>query len=377
MGANAIIATNFMRIAFFHELSEGGARRSVREFGKALKKNHLVDLYFVDSKDIKDASGYFSNVFFFKFKEKEWRGKDWKAKLYKDTVELYNLYILHRKIASIIDSKKYDVAIVQPSRFTQAPFILKFLKTKKIYYCQEPLRMIYDSAVNSLEGIKWPKIYYEKLIRGLRKQIDRDNLMYADKILANSKFSRRNIQKAYRKDAEVCYMGVDTKAFSPLKVSKKVDVLYIGAYDPVDGMGLFEKTLKKTKEPMSVKILAREKKWIRKDTELRDLYNSAKLALCISYNEPFGLIPLEAMACQTPVIALDQGGYKESVKNGKTGFLAKNNPEELAKILKKLLRNDTRLIKLGKAARDDMQSNWQWRDCAKKLEEHAKALTQK
>lgn len=362
-----------MRIAFFHELSDGGARRSVREFGKELKKRHTVDLYFIDSQNSKDSEKYFSNVFYFNFNEKRWRGNDWKTKLYKDTVELYNLLKLHKKIALQIDQRNYDIVVIEPSRFTQAPFILKFLKMKKIYYCQEPLRMIYDPKVKSLQGVRGIKLLYEKFNRSLRKEIDKRNIAHADKVLANSKFTQKNIKKAYGIRADVCYMGVDTKEFKPLNKAKKIDVLYIGAYDPVDGMKIFDDAIKKTYKKLSAFILAREKKWIKNDLQLRDLYNSARITVCISRNEPFGLIPLESMACQTPVIALNEGGYRESIKNKQTGMLV-NNSDELAKAMELLLGNIKNLKKIGENARKDMESNWLWSNGAKMIESYAEKL---
>lgn len=365
-----------MRIAFFHELSDGGARRSVREFGKALKKSHIVDLYFVDSKNIKDAEAYFTNTYFFRFKERKWVGKDWKTRLYKDSIELCRLYLLHRNIAKIINSREYDFVFVEPSRFTQAPFILRFLRNS-IYYSQEPLRMIYDPAVNSTDSIEGLRVHYEALNRTVRKKIDKKNIQYSKKVLANSRFSRKNLRKAYGINADVSYMGVDSNVFRPKNRIKDVDILYIGAYDSVDGIGFFDEVVKKIKKPVSVKILAREKKWIRSDDDLCDVYNSARVTVCISYNEPFGLIPLESMACGTPVVALNQGGYRETIKNGKTGFLVKKSTTDFAAMIENALKDREKLIKMGRQARKDMVDNWQWEKGAQAIEDYAKKVFSK
>lgn len=94
-----------MKIAYFHELPEGGALRSVIEYGKELKKEHSIDLYYVDEKAEKKMNEVFNEVYFFDFKPRGWKGHDWKSKLYKDSIELFNVYILHKQIAKKIDKK--------------------------------------------------------------------------------------------------------------------------------------------------------------------------------------------------------------------------------------------------------------------------------
>src|SRR5213075_3019269 len=70
------------------------------------------------------------------------------------------------------------------------------------------------------------------------------------------------------------------------------------------------------------------------------LYSHAAVFACPSVYEPFGLINLEAMACETPVVASAVGGILEVVEDGKTGILvAPGRPEELAAALLRILEN--------------------------------------
>src|SRR5581483_6937826 len=220
-----------MRIAIFHELHSGGARRSGNEFAKHLKKKHIVDLYIVDDKKPNKEKDNYTNIFYFKFLSKKWKGHDWTTRLYKDTIELIKLYFLHKAVAKVINSKKYDVVFVQPSQFTQAPFILQFLKTPTTYLAQEVLRMVYEPGLGIPKNLALHKYLYENAIRLIRKYIDKTNIEKAKVVLANSRFSQKNIKKAYGIDSEVVYMGVDTSVFKPLKTSKEYDVLFAGAYE--------------------------------------------------------------------------------------------------------------------------------------------------
>src|SRR5947209_6951754 len=176
-----------MRIAMFHELHKGGARKSVNETAKHLKAQHIVDLYYVDGKESKIENKNFSHVYFFKFSNKVWKGNNWKVLLYKDTIELLKIRKLHKKIAQIINSNTYDVIIVHPSKFTQAAFILRYLHGNALYYCHESLRMVYEPILFP-HDLWLPFLIYEKGIRKIRKWIDVRNINSVTTILTNSKF---------------------------------------------------------------------------------------------------------------------------------------------------------------------------------------------
>ena len=81
---------------------------------------------------------------------------------------------------------------------------------------------------------------------------------------------------------------------------------------------------------------------------LKNYYNAADVFISTPWYEPFGITPVEAMACGTPVIGAKVGGIKFTVCDGETGFLVPpNDPEAVAERLAHLFQNPGELKKLG------------------------------
>ncbi len=118
--------------------------------------------------------------------------------------------------------------------------------------------------------------------------------------------------------------------------------------------------------------------WIREMVDkptARELYSHARVFCCPSIYEPFGIINLEAMACETAVVASAVGGIKEVVVDGETGFLvpldqSKNSPFEptdperfasgLAAAVNRLMANPELAKKFGRAGRRRAEERFSW-----------------
>jgi len=92
---------------------------------------------------------------------------------------------------------------------------------------------------------------------------------------------------------------------------------------------------------------------------------------CPSVYEPFGLVILEAMACETPVVASRVGGIPEIVVEGETGYLVDLDPgapdaftSALAGRLEELLGNTTLAATMGKAGRERVLRHFGWQAIA-------------
>jgi D-inositol-3-phosphate glycosyltransferase len=95
--------------------------------------------------------------------------------------------------------------------------------------------------------------------------------------------------------------------------------------------------------------------------ELPTLYRSADLVLCTPWYEPFGIVPLEAMACGVPVVASSVGGLIDSVVDGRTGrHVPPRDVEAIASAVRNLLDDETERARLGANGRRRMLSRYSW-----------------
>ena len=86
--------------------------------------------------------------------------------------------------------------------------------------------------------------------------------------------------------------------------------------------------------------------------------------------EPFGLINLEAMACETPVVASAVGGILEVVEDGRTGLLVPPaSPDDLAAAIRRVLDDPAFARVLGQAGRRRVEEHFSWASVAERTEQ--------
>ena len=157
-------------------------------------------------------------------------------------------------------------------------------------------------------------------------------------------------------------------------------VLCAGAPDTPEIAAEMQKAIKQAKEKRSDIV------WIEEMLDRQaviELYSNAAVFCCPSIYEPFGIINLEAMACETAVVASAVGGIKEVVVDGETGFLVpleqmKETPFEpthpekfsrdLAGRINQLMADPKLREKFGKAGRKRAEQNFSWSAIARKTE---------
>ncbi|GAA2459800.1 glycosyltransferase family 1 protein [Actinomadura vinacea] len=117
---------------------------------------------------------------------------------------------------------------------------------------------------------------------------------------------------------------------------------------------------------------------VRRD-EVPVLLRSADLVVTLPWYEPFGMVPLEAMACGVPVVATGVGGHLDSIVDGVTGVqVPPRRPGETARRVRELLADPTRRAAMGFAGSDRARSRYSWARIAQEtLAVYARAAAQR
>ena len=102
--------------------------------------------------------------------------------------------------------------------------------------------------------------------------------------------------------------------------------------------------------------------------EMCHMYNESKLTLAVAILEPFGMSVIESLACSTPVVAINEAGFRETVSQNITGMLVDREIKVVSETLTKLLKDDELLKKMGEAGRKDVNKRFTWDNTVDKLE---------
>ncbi|MFT6774713.1 MAG: glycosyltransferase involved in cell wall biosynthesis [Paracoccaceae bacterium] len=200
-------------------------------------------------------------------------------------------------------------------------------------YCHSPMRYIWDQyhAYKAGQGLV-ARLAFSAAVMGLRTW-DTASAQRVDRIVANSQFVARRVRRSWGREASVVHPPVDLDAYRPGPSGRGDFYLFLSELAPykradlaieavrgtdrrlkVVGSGSERARLEAT-APSNVEFLGRAA-----DGQMAELYQSCR-ALLFPGIEDFGIVPLEAMACGRPVIALGRGGALDTVIDGETGVL--------------------------------------------------------
>jgi glycosyltransferase involved in cell wall biosynthesis len=232
------------------------------------------------------------------------------------------------------DLSGFDVIISSSSAFSKG--IIPPTDAIHLCYCHTPTRYLWSDTHSYVEEISAPGLI-KKLLPPLLSWLRLWDKLAAERVdffIANSQTVARRIKKYYRRQSDVIYPPVDIDHFSisdkpkefyliggRLVPYKRYDVVVeafnkLGLPLLVFGSGPQEKKLRSMARS-NVKFLGRV------SNEERARLFSEAIAFIHPQEEDFGITPVEAMAAGTPVIALARGGAIETVIDGVTGVLFK------------------------------------------------------
>uniref|UniRef100_A0A8D8YA14 Alpha-1,3/1,6-mannosyltransferase ALG2 n=1 Tax=Cacopsylla melanoneura TaxID=428564 RepID=A0A8D8YA14_9HEMI len=263
--------------------------------------------------------------------------------------------------------------------------ILQWKNIQVLFYCHYPDQLL------SKRGSFIKSIYRFPL-----NKLEEWTTCRADKILVNSEFTRSVVLSTFtslkKKNLEILYPSVYTDNFqktmpepienvlNPLPSKEDTVFLSVNRYERKKNLELaiyalnsLRSRLDKEKKNSAHLIVAggydpNNTENVEYFKELQELVeklkmsenvsfltspsDAAKISLfrfskCIIYTpsgEHFGIVPIEAMFCKKPVIAVNSGGPKESILDNKTGFLCEPNEEAFAKAMKKIMDNEDNIV---------------------------------
>lgn len=389
-----------MKIAVFHNLPSGGAKRALYNNVNFLAKDNKVDVFVPSTanEDYLPLKNVIDNIKVFPVKSTITGFLFSLIKYFPSKVSLIDLEKTQKYMAKVINEKDYDIVLCEQDRHTMAPFLLKYIKKPHVYYCQQPIifrneiskKLYEDSGLknkNKKEMLRF-KFYGTRMTNN-----DKNITNYSNYTVVNSYFSRETLLRNYGINSFVSYLGVDTELFKPLNAPKENFILSVGQCLPEKGFDFIINSLSNIDvsirpefiivsdqvnihwqnylKDLAIKLKVKLRiLTMIDDKELISLYNKAKLVVYASYLEPFGLVPLEAMSCGTPVVAVKEGGMRETVIHGKTGILTERDESLFAKEIAELILDNEKRAIMAENSINAVTNYWTLKDSGKRLYDH-------
>lgn len=237
------------------------------------------------------------------------------------------------------DFSGYDLVIS-----STGSWMCKGVKTEKptvhVSYIHHPPRYLYGYET----AVEWQKHLiikiYGTFINHFLRIWDFEASKRPDHLIANSVETKRRIEKFYRRDSSVIYPPVSIPNEMPPKGGNKGYFITVSRLAKAKHVDLLIRTANKYGFPLKVVGVGRDMQFLRSiagktveflgnltDEGLKNAYAGAKAFLFASVDEEFGIAPVEAMGYGLPVIAFASGGLKETVIEGKNGYLYRKQDE--------------------------------------------------
>lgn len=229
-----------------------------------------------------------------------------------------------------------------------------------IWYCYTPARAFYDLYPTFMGRQNFITRQLFRTWVYHHRSYDQRQVGNVDRIVAISKNVQDRIGRYYHRDSEVIYPPVDTSRYRCTEYGdfwlsvnrfypeKRIELqieafrrlpnerlVIAGGYAKGDHASRYAEKIMRNVPP-NVTILGE----IGED-QLRDLYARCKAHICTALDEDYGLTPLEAMASGKPVLAVNEGGFRETVTN-ETGILVEADIGQITRAVRELSSDPVR-----------------------------------
>ena len=401
------MSSSCYRMAVFVDNLSGGVGRVAGEFVAGLNRrgDHVDVFTFSDQIDGFPLLGVDSGIYVRPLRElRRFPSPFGRLNNLLRLVDLYRMGKASAKVGSGLNEGRYDVALVHLCRYNMAPMVLKYLSVPTVYYAHDVL------GIDRSPAIKRPYVDRMSLLRKKGRLLDkldpvksicdrvfmradRRNISKADLVLTNSSYLSEVIHRRYGIEAKVSYPGVDPDAFRPMDEPKRNMVLSVGHVLAHKGHDFVIKTLgaisKSVRPSLTVagsvqsvnerryleELAGEEEVDVRfvsttDNRELASLYSAAKVTALASVKESFGLAALESMACGTPVVAVKEGGFLETISDGETGFLVERDVRSFSESILLLMEDAHMHDSMAHRGREHVLESWTWDHAVEKLEAH-------
>ena len=399
-----------MRIAVWHNLPSGGAKRALFQHVKGLVAlGHTVESWTLETAD----QSYLplrelvpEHVVPFSY-DVVTPATQIRRLLGTSNAErrLERMHDACAQCAREMRERGMEVVYAGSSRTFLVPFIGLHTELPVVGYVQEPNRELYEADHRGEGTLPWvadaPRT---GVVARLKQMVVREVLALLareewaavralDGLLVNSRFSRESFMRAYGVDSKVCYLGIDTAQFRDLGLPRERVILGLGSFHAAKGIDLAIRAVSLLPEPRpalewignadSVGYLAEMSALAAslgvdfrprlrvEDAVILDRLNRAMLMIYTSKLEPFGYAPLEANACGTPVVAVAEGGVRETIIDGENGLLVDDrDPEALAAAVRRLLDDPALARALGSRGVAVVGQRWTVEESVRRVERH-------
>jgi glycosyltransferase involved in cell wall biosynthesis len=379
-----------MRIAIVHDNGPGGASRVVGETARRLAaRGHEVVVWTPSPPPVALPGVVTRTVDTARFVPVLDLGQLTIAAGPLAPVEARRLDRSYAELARAIEAETPDVVFSQGCRHLEHPRIHRRVRAPSIVYLHDTPRFTGASAPRGLvrrTAHEALRPWHAWLSRETRRE-----LAAARVLLANSRYTQARHEAELGARARVCYYGVDADAFRPLGLERERFVFCPGAIHRRKRQDLLVEALAlvpaRIRPPLllhypstGIGHLARLRDRARElgvalslvenpsEEALVSAYNRAAIVLYPSAREPFGLVPLEAMACGAPVLGAAEGGILESIEPDVTGRLAPGEPAAFARAIQELLEDPAARTRLGETGRARVLERWTWNRTIDQLE---------